>query len=70
MDQVACVSEKKKFQVQDEFENEIKQFKPDIVLLIDYPGFNLKIAEFAKNEGLKVIYYITPKIWAWIVLMH
>ena len=39
--------------------------KPDVVILIDYPGFNLRIAEFAKNEGLKVFYYISPKVWAW-----
>lgn len=44
---------------------EIKQFNPDTILLIDYPGFNLKMAKFAKTLGIKVIYYITPKIWAW-----
>lgn len=40
-------------------------FKPDAVILIDYPGFNLRIARFAKNAGLTVFYYISPKFWAW-----
>jgi len=39
--------------------------KPDVVVFIDYPGFNLKIAEFAHNHGFKTIYCISPKIWAW-----
>lgn len=39
--------------------------KPDVLILIDFPGFNLKIAEFAKKQGIKVCYYISPKIWAW-----
>lgn len=40
--------------------------KPDVLLLVDYPGFNLRIAAFAKQKlGLKVIYYISPQIWAW-----
>ncbi len=43
----------------------ILDFKPDVVILVDYPGFNLKIAEFAHNHGFKVFYYISPKIWAW-----
>lgn len=38
---------------------------PDVVILIDYPGFNLRIARFAKTLGIKVFYYISPKIWAW-----
>lgn len=37
----------------------------DALLLIDYPGFNLKMAKFAKSRGIKVIYYITPQLWAW-----
>lgn len=45
--------------------NEILDFNPDAVILIDYPGFNLKIAEFAHKQGFKVFYYISPKIWAW-----
>lgn len=44
---------------------DINQFKPDAVILIDYPGFNLRIAEWARKEGLKVIYYISPQVWAW-----
>ncbi|MCK5075009.1 MAG: lipid-A-disaccharide synthase [Calditrichia bacterium] len=39
--------------------------KPDLVVLIDYPGFNMKIAVFAKKAGIPVIYYILPKVWAW-----
>ncbi len=43
----------------------ILKYNPDVVILIDYPGFNLKIAEFAKSRGIKVFYYISPKLWAW-----
>ncbi len=43
----------------------IADFSPDLVILIDYPGFNLRIAEYAKISGLKVFYYISPKLWAW-----
>jgi len=44
---------------------DILTFKPDVLILIDYPGFNMRIAEFAKKEGIKVHYYISPQIWAW-----
>ena len=44
---------------------DIQQYKPDALILIDYPGFNLRIAEWAKNKDLKVIYYISPQVWAW-----
>lgn len=44
---------------------DILQFSPDVVILIDYPGFNLRIAEFAKAQGYTVFYYISPKVWAW-----
>ncbi len=44
---------------------DILRFKPDALILIDYPGFNLRIAEWAKQQGLKVIYYISPQVWAW-----
>lgn len=44
---------------------DISSFNPDIIILVDYPGFNLRIAEFAKKAGIKVIYYISPQIWAW-----
>ena len=43
---------------------DILQWKPDVVILIDYPGFNFKIAEFAHKQGFKVFYYIAPKVWA------
>lgn len=39
--------------------------KPDAVLLVDYPGFNLRFAKFAKQNGFKVFYYIAPQVWAW-----
>ncbi|MBN2635396.1 MAG: lipid-A-disaccharide synthase, partial [Prolixibacteraceae bacterium] len=45
--------------------SDILNFKPDVVILIDYPGFNLRMAEFAKQHQIKVFYYISPKIWAW-----
>ena len=44
---------------------DILDFKPDAVILVDYPGFNLRIAEFAHKAGFKVIYYISPQVWAW-----
>lgn len=43
---------------------DIAAWKPDVVVLIDYPGFNFKIAKFAHEEGFKVYYYIAPKVWA------
>ena len=43
----------------------ISECNPDVVIFIDYPGFNLRIAEFAKNAGFKTFYYISPKLWAW-----
>lgn len=45
--------------------NDISEWKPDVVILVDYAGFNLRIARFAKEHGLKVFYYISPKLWAW-----
>ena len=44
---------------------DILEYKPDALILVDYPGFNLKIAKFAKIHGIKVFYYISPKVWAW-----
>lgn len=44
---------------------DITTYKPDALILIDYPGFNLRIAEWAKEQGYKVIYYISPQVWAW-----
>jgi lipid-A-disaccharide synthase len=46
-------------------QNHILEFKPDVIVLIDYGGFNMRIAAFAKKNHLKVYYYITPKVWAW-----
>ena len=43
----------------------ILKFNPDKVILVDYPGFNLKIAKFSHRKGFKTIYYISPKLWAW-----
>lgn len=45
-------------------EKDILAWRPDVVILIDYPGFNFKIAEYAHKHGLKVFYYIAPKVWA------
>lgn len=48
------------------FRQKLKTHTPDLLILIDYPGFNLKAAKFAKEHyNLKILYYITPKVWAW-----
>lgn len=44
---------------------DIRKFHPDVLVLIDYPGFNMRIAEWAKRESIKVVYYISPQVWAW-----
>jgi lipid-A-disaccharide synthase len=44
---------------------DIEQFKPDVIIFIDYPGFNMRIAKWAKQKGIKTHYYIAPQIWAW-----
>ena len=44
---------------------DILLYEPDVVILVDYPGFNLKIAKFAKENNFKVVYYISPQVWAW-----
>ncbi|MFT6844892.1 MAG: lipid-A-disaccharide synthase [Flavobacteriales bacterium] len=44
---------------------DIQAYQPDAVILVDYPGFNLRIAPFVKELGIKVVYYISPQIWAW-----
>lgn len=46
-------------------QTDILLYEPDAVILVDYPGFNLRMAKFAKEQGFKVIYYISPQIWAW-----
>jgi lipid-A-disaccharide synthase len=45
--------------------NDIAEYKPDVVILIDYGGFNKKIARWAKQNGFRTFYYISPKVWAW-----
>ncbi len=44
---------------------DIVNYKPDVVVLIDYPGFNFRIAKFTHKQGIKTFYYIAPKVWAW-----
>ena len=44
---------------------DLKNFQPDVVILIDYSGFNMRVAKFAKLNGFKNFYYISPKVWAW-----
>jgi len=44
---------------------DITDYQPDVLILVDYPGFNLRIAEWAKQQGIRVFYYISPQIWAW-----
>lgn len=44
---------------------DISEFRPDVLILVDYPGFNLRVAEFAHKAGFKVFYYISPQVWAW-----
>jgi lipid-A-disaccharide synthase len=45
--------------------NDIETFQPDVIIFIDYPGFNMRIAKWAKLKGIKTQYYISPQIWAW-----
>ena len=49
----------------DECKRDIEAYNPDVVILIDYPSFNMRIAKWAKERGTKVYYYIAPKVWAW-----
>ena len=44
---------------------DIEKFQPDVIIFIDYPGFNMRIAKWAKQRGIKTHYYIAPQIWAW-----
>ena len=44
---------------------DILAYQPDVLVLIDYPGFNMRIAQWAKQQGIKVVYYISPQVWAW-----
>lgn len=45
--------------------HDIELFEPDVVILVDYPSFNMRIAKWAHSKGIKVYYYIAPKVWAW-----
>jgi lipid-A-disaccharide synthase len=50
----------------DLFKKKLRVNTPDLIILVDYPGFNLKAAQFAKDHyNIKILYYITPKVWAW-----
>ena len=49
----------------DHVKADIERFSPDVIILIDYPAFNIRIAKWAKSRGIKVYYYIAPKVWAW-----
>ena len=44
---------------------DILHTRPDVIILVDYPGFNLRIAKWAHQQGFKIVYYITPQVWAW-----
>ncbi len=44
---------------------DIITYQPDVLVLVDYPGFNLRMAKFAHREGIRVVYYISPQVWAW-----
>ncbi len=46
-------------------QKDIEAYQPDVLILVDYPGFNLRMAEWAKSKGIKVVYYISPQVWAW-----
>lgn len=46
-------------------QQDLLRYQPDALVLIDYPGFNLRMAKFARQHGLRVFYYISPKVWAW-----
>ena len=53
------------FEPMDNVKADIERFQPDVIILIDYPAFNLRIAKWAKSRGIRVYYYIAPKVWAW-----
>jgi len=46
-------------------EEKLLEFQPDVLILVDYPGFNFRMARFAKTHNIRTFYYISPKIWAW-----
>ena len=53
------------FKQMDAVKADIAKYRPDVIILVDYPAFNLRIAKWAKEQGIKVYYYIAPKVWAW-----
>lgn len=53
------------FRQMDDVKADIEAFAPDVIILIDYPAFNIRIAKWAKSQGMRVYYYIAPKVWAW-----
>ena len=48
-----------------ECQADVAEFAPDVLILVDYPGFNMKMARWAKERGIRTFYYIAPKVWAW-----
>src|SRR5512133_1354560 len=48
-----------------ECRKDLISWNPDVLILIDFPGFNLRMAKFARENGIRTVYYISPKIWAW-----
>ena len=48
-----------------ECQSDVAEFAPDVLILVDYPGFNMKMARWAKEHGIRTFYYIAPKVWAW-----
>ncbi len=48
-----------------ECQRDVVAYQPDVLILVDYPGFNFKMARFAHERGIKTFYYISPKVWAW-----
>ena len=49
----------------DECKKDLVAYGPDVLICVDYPGFNFKVAKFAHNKGIRTFYYISPKVWAW-----
>ncbi len=63
LDVIKSLSKLKK--IQDALIDKIETEKPDLLVLVDYPDFNLRLAKRAKKEGIRIIYYISPQVWAW-----
>ena len=56
---------RKIFRTMRQVKTEIRSWQPDVVIPVDYPGFNMRMARFATSLGMKVFYFISPKVWAW-----